>query len=158
MYSIVYLLKWCERPSLKYAAVCGLFIGLGMMTKVSAALFAVAAAITVIIKFLIDKNLKFNKVLLYALLFVAVLLPLGLWHPIRNFVFFQQPLGYVAPIPITNPLYNGDISLFSFHTHTHNTHSRKWKITLFNRVSFKRLWLIVTTNQKFSLYFESHAF
>lgn len=110
--AMLYLVKWYKSLSVKSALICGLFTGLAMMTKVSATLFAVAAAITVIIKFLIDKDLKFNKVLLHALLFVAVLLPLGLWHPIRNFVLFQQPFGYVAPIPITNPLYNGDISLF----------------------------------------------
>ncbi len=108
----LYLVKWYKAPSVKFALFCGLFTGLAMMTKVSAALFAVAAAISVIIKFLINKNLKFGTVLLHALVFAALLLPLGLWQPIRNFILFQQPLGYVAPIPITNPLYNGDISIF----------------------------------------------
>lgn len=110
--AMLYLVKWYKSPSVKFALFCGLFSGLAMMTKVSAALFAVAATLTVLIKFLTDKSLKFSKVLLHALVFVALLLPLGLWHPIRNFVLFEQPLGYVAPIPLTNPLYNGDISLF----------------------------------------------
>lgn len=112
MYSIVYLLKWCERPSLKYAAICGLFIGLGMMTKVSAALMAVVAAVTVLIKFIVDKELKFGRTLLHALVFLVILLPLGLWHPIRNYILFEQPLGYVAPIPTTSALYTGEISIF----------------------------------------------
>ncbi len=108
----LFLVKWYKSPSVKFALICGLFTGLAMMTKVSAALFAVAAALTVIFKFFIDKNLKFGTVVLHALVFVALLLPFGLWHPIRNFILFQQPLGYVAPISITNPLYNGEISIF----------------------------------------------
>ena len=107
----LFLVNWYKSPSVKFALFCGLFCGLAMMTKVSAALFAVAVAVTVIVKFLIDKDLKFSKVLLHALIFIVLLLPLGLWHPIRNFILFQQPLGYVAPIPVTNPLFNGDISL-----------------------------------------------
>lgn len=109
---MLFLIKWYKKPSVTFALFCGLFNGLAMMTKVSAAMFAAAAALTVIIKFFIDKNLKFNTVLLHALVFIVVLLPLGLWHPMRSYILFEQPLGYVAPIPITNPLYNGDISLF----------------------------------------------
>lgn len=110
MYGIVYLLEWYRKPSIKYAALCGLFIGLGMMTKVSAALMAVVAAIAVLVKFITDKELKFSKTLLHAIVFVINLLPLGLWHPIRNYLLFEQPLGYVAPIPVTSSLYTGDIS------------------------------------------------
>ena len=109
--ALLFLIKWYKSPSGKFALLCGLFAGLAMMTKVSAAIFAVAAAITVIIKFIIDKDLKFSKVLLHAVLFVALLLPLGLWHPIRNYLLFEQPLGFVAPIPVNNPLYTGDISI-----------------------------------------------
>ncbi len=112
MYGIVYLLRWYCQPTVKYAFICGLFIGLGMMTKVSAALIAVVAAVTVLIKFIIDKELKFGRMVLHALVFVAVLLPLGMWHPVRNHLLFEQPLGYVAPIPTTSALYTGEISVF----------------------------------------------
>ena len=111
MYAIVFLLKWYQKPSVKYAALCGLFAGLGMMSKVSAALIAVAIAVSVLVKFFIDKELKFGKILLHASVFAAILLPLGLWHPIRNYVLFEQPLGYVAPIPTTSALYTGEISI-----------------------------------------------
>ena len=112
MYGIVYLMKWYREPSVKYAALCGLFIGLGMMTKVSAALMAVVAAVTVLIKFIVDKELKFSRMVLHALIFVIILLPLGMWHPVRNYLLFDQPLGYVAPIPTTSSLYIGDVSVF----------------------------------------------
>ncbi len=111
MYAVVFLLKWYQSPSVKYAAFCGLFAGLGMMSKVSAALIAVAIAVSVLVKFFIDKELKFSKVLLHASVFAAILLPLGLWHPIRNYILFEQPLGYVAPIPTTSALYTGEISI-----------------------------------------------
>ncbi len=111
MYGIVYLLKWYRKPCVRFATVCGLFIGLGMMTKVSASLIAVVAAVSVVAKFIIDRQLKFGKVLLHSLVFIVILLPLGLWHPIRNYILFEQPLGYVAPIPVTNALYTGDISI-----------------------------------------------
>ncbi len=112
MLGVLYLVKWFNSQSLKLALLCGLFIGLAMMTKVSAALIAVIAAVTVIIKFIMESELKLKSVVLQACVFLAVMLPLGLWHPIRNYILFEQPLGYVAPLPITNPLYNGDISLF----------------------------------------------
>lgn len=111
MFAVLFLIKWYKTPSYRFAVWCGIFTGLAMMTKVSAALFAVAAAVSVIVKFIIDKDLKFPKVLLHAVLFAALLLPFGLWHPIRNYVLFGQPLGYVAPIPVTNPLFTGDISV-----------------------------------------------
>ena len=112
MYAIVFLLKWYREPSLKYAVLCGLFCGLSMMTKVSAALIAVVAAVSVLFKFINDKQLRFGKMFLHSACFVVILLPLGLWHPIRNYILFEQPLGYVAPIPVTSGLYTGDVSIF----------------------------------------------
>lgn len=145
----LFLVKWYKAPSAKLALFCGLFAGLAMMTKVSAALFAVAAALTVIIKFLIDKNFMFGTVLFHSLVFVVLLLLLGLWHPIRNFILFQQPLGYVAPIPITNPLYNGDISIFEriilpFSTSATGVYVDVW--TEYN------LWTYVLRNSLFGEY------
>ncbi len=110
--ALLYLIKWYKFPTLKFALLCGLFSGLAMMTKVSAAIFVVAAAVTVIFKFFTDKNLKFSKVAIHISCFLVLLLPLGFWHPIRNYILFEQPLGYVAPLSVTNPLYNGDISIF----------------------------------------------
>ncbi len=112
VYGTVYLLEWYKKPSVKYALLCGLFLGLAMCTKVSAAIFAVVAAVSVLFKFFTAKELKFTTVLLHAAVFCAVLLPLGLWHPIRNYILFQQPLGYVAPIPETSSLFTGDKSIF----------------------------------------------
>ena len=84
MSAVLFLMKWYRAPSLKYAALCGAFCGLSMMTKVSAALIAAVAAVTVIVKFIADKELKLSKTILQTAVFLVLLLPLGLWHPIRN--------------------------------------------------------------------------
>lgn len=112
MYAVVFLLKWYKKHTVLNASICGLFCGLGMMTKVSAALIAVVAAVTVFVTFILEKNKSIGSFILQAVCFLAVFLPLGLWHPIRNYLLFEQPLGYVAPIPVTNPLYTGDYSIF----------------------------------------------
>ncbi len=112
MYSVVFLLKWCKKHTILNASLCGLFCGLAMMTKVSAALIAVVAAVTVFVVFILDKNKNLGAFVLHAGCFLVAFLPLGLWHPIRNYLLFEQPLGYVAPIPVTNPLYTGDYSVF----------------------------------------------
>lgn len=112
MSGFLYLLKWYNSPSVKSAVLCGFFIGLAMMTKVSAALIAVVVAVTVIIKFIISNELRFKSLAVQTLLFLAVMLPLGLWHPIRNYILFAQPIGYVAPISVTSQLYIGGLSLF----------------------------------------------
>lgn len=49
------------------------------------------------------------KILGYIFLFGIVSLPIGLWHPIRNYIMFNQPLGGVL-IPGSS-LYIGDFSI-----------------------------------------------
>ena len=137
MYAVVFLMKWYGAPSIKYAFICGLFCGLAMCTKVSAALIAVVAAITVVIKYIGDRHsgnnsLPLGKAALQTLCFLAVLLPLGLWHPIRNYILFEQPLGYVAPIPVTSGLYTGDVSfvkrlILPFSTENFGIYVDVWK-------------------------------
>ncbi len=111
LYALIFLIKWCKNSNLINALLTGLFAGLGMMTKFSAALMVAITAVTVIVKFIKDKNLKFTKVLLHTGCYLAVVLPLGMWFAVRNNILFDQPLGYVAPLGIDNPLYTGDISL-----------------------------------------------
>lgn len=112
LYAVLYLVKWYKSPSVKTAAMCGLFTGLGMMTKFSAAMIAVSAAFAVFIKWITDKNLKFSKFILHTAVFSAFMLPLGMWYQIRNYLLFGQAIGYVAPIGTNNRLYIGDINVF----------------------------------------------
>ncbi len=110
-FAVLFLLKWWKRPSVKYSLLCGLCCGAAMMTKVSAALIVLVTAISVLIRFFFDKKFKFGHLILQVVSFLIVVIPLGFWHPVRNYILFQQPFGYVAPIPVTSSLYTGDISV-----------------------------------------------
>ena len=109
--AILFLVKWCKKKSIINAALIGLFVGFGMMTKFSAAIVAVVVAVTVIVSFILDHNKDYRAYILGTLIFLIIMLPLGLWYQIRNMIVFDQPLGYVSPISIENPLYIGDISI-----------------------------------------------
>ena len=112
MCAVYCLIIWYQGPSVKLAVICGLFCGLAMMTKVSAALIAVVIAISVIIKKASSKQFGFKCFWVQTAMFLLVFLPLGLWHPIRNYILFDQPLGYVAPISTDSQLFIGDYSVF----------------------------------------------
>lgn len=148
-YAMLYLMRWYRSPSFKSAALCGLFTGLGMMSKFSAAMIAVSAAAAVLIKFFTEKQLKFPKVLLHASAFCGIMLPLGLWYQIRNYYLFGQAIGYVAPIGTGSRLYIGDISivkrlLLPFSGELHGVYADVWNE--FN------LWQYLLRNSLFGEY------
>ena len=111
MLAFYYLLKWNSLPCYKYAIISGIFAGLGMMTKFSVAVICVVSAITVLIKNIFSKKLKFKNLLGQSISYLSFALPLGLWFQIRNMILFNQPLGYVAPISTDSALFIGDISI-----------------------------------------------
>lgn len=111
VYALLFLVKWYKKPSVWTALTCGIFTGLAMMTKFSAALVAVVAALTVLFKLFTDKGFKFGKFAAHTGCFLGTMLPLGLWYQIRNMYLFKQPLGYVAPLSTESKLYIGDMSL-----------------------------------------------
>jgi hypothetical protein len=82
-----------------------------MCTKFSVALLVPITAVVVIVKLITDKAYKFGSFFLQTGLFLAVSMPLGLWYQIRNVIKFQQPFGYIAPIPETSDLFIGDVSI-----------------------------------------------
>ena len=111
--AIYFLFKWYSKPSVKYALLIGTFTGLAMMSKFSAALIAIVAAITVLIRFASDKEYKTGAFFAQTASFLATVLPLGLWYQVRNMIKFGQPLGYVAPLSTESQLYTGNESLIS---------------------------------------------
>ncbi len=109
--ALYFLFRWYSAPSIKYAAFIGVFTGLAMMSKFSAALIAIIVAIAVLIRYATDKEYKLNAFLTQTATFLAAMLPLGLWYQVRNMIKFAQPLGYVAPLSTDSQLYTGDSSL-----------------------------------------------
>ncbi len=111
-FCLLFLIKWYKKPSLIYALACGIFAGLGMMTKFSAALVVGVCAITVFVKLFTSKSFKTSMFFKNTAVFLAATLPLGFWYQIRNYILFKQPLGYVAPISTSSKLYIGDLGFF----------------------------------------------
>jgi len=111
--AVLYLLRFWEKQSLKNALLMGIFLGLAMMTKVSAVTIApVIAGVFVLRLIKPSENRTRKSVLVNELCFGAVSIPLGMWYPIRNLIKFNQPFGYVMPIGKEHALYCGDKSFF----------------------------------------------
>ena len=128
---IYFTIKWWENHSYFNAAMIGLFTGLAMFAKLSgalAALPAVVAFIYVFINSLIKKkdatsideeevSQKTNssketlRVVLQALMILAIGLPIGLWFQIYAKIEFDQPFGFVFS-NLTSELYVGNYNFF----------------------------------------------
>mgnify|MGYP004627787559 FL=1 len=112
-YIILYLIKWNDDPNIKNTIILAIITGCAVMTKVSGAIMAVPIMYTFIKKiFEIHKTEKDKLLRLFGkfLLFGVISLPLGLWHPIRNLILFNQKIGWVL-LP-ADGLYVGQYSFF----------------------------------------------
>lgn len=97
-YIILYLIKWNDKPNIKNTIILAVITGCSVMTKISGAIMAIPIIYTFIKKIVEIYRTENNKLLgLFGkfMLFGTLSLPLGLWHPIRNLILFNQPLGGV---------------------------------------------------------------
>ena len=114
--SLLYIIRWGREHKKKDLFLLALWIGLGMMTKLSVGTVAVIAAPLML--YYLWKQYKEGyavKTLLSYVVFLLICAPLGLWHSIRNFVLFGQPIGYVLNITEyygVTTLYRGNLSLW----------------------------------------------
>lgn len=112
-YIILYLIKWNDDPNIKNTIILAIITGCAVMTKVSGAIMAVPIMYSFIKKiFEVYKAEKKKLLGLFGkfLLFGVISLPLGLWHPIRNLIMFNQKIGWVL-LP-DEGLYVGQYSVF----------------------------------------------
>lgn len=112
-YIILYLIKWNDDPNIKNTIILAIITGCAVMTKVSGAIMAVPIMYTFIKRiFEVYKVEKKNLLRLFGkfLLFGVISLPLGLWHPMRNLIMFNQKIGWVL-LPAEG-LYVGQYSIF----------------------------------------------
>ncbi len=113
MIAVLYTIRWYHNPTMKNILLLAVAIGLGMMTKVSAATVAFFTApffLIVLVQKIREKSAK--RLFGQFAAFIGVCAPLGLWYPIRNYIKFGQPLTYVSDA-LSNELYVGDHSLVS---------------------------------------------
>jgi len=96
---LIYSIRWYKEQSRKNTLILALSFGLGMMSKMSVAVFAIPSGLVMI--YVLAKSVKSHnllKTLKSLCLFAAVSIPLGLAYPIRNMIMFHQPLNYVLNV------------------------------------------------------------
>ncbi len=113
MGAILCTLKWYDNQTFFGILKIALCIGLGMMTKLTAALVAIPIAIVFLVVFI--KKLRTNGLRLFAQYFVfaVVCVPLGLWFEIKNYILYRVPITYVQEMSDTVTQYIGDQSFIS---------------------------------------------
>lgn len=116
-------LLWYRKPSMRNTLKIALLIGLGMSTKLSAALVAPAVAVIFLCGMYKYRSDIIN-ILGRLVIFAFVCFPLGLWWSIKCFVQYRMPFGYVPSLQEDSFQYIGnipvikrffDFSLFQFH-------------------------------------------
>lgn len=111
--AVLYTIKWYKNPSMRRIIITALCVGLGMMSKLSAALVAPAIAIVFIIKFIQQIIAKDVKQYIYQyIVFLIICCPLGLWWSIRNNIRYGMEFNYIARLDAEENLwqYLGDMS------------------------------------------------
>lgn len=96
--AVLTTLRWYSEPTLKRIMKISLCVGLGMMTKVSAALVAPPIALVFLIVFIRDFKSSWKKLVGQFAAFGAVCVPLGMWFPVRGLIKWGIPLNYVQEL------------------------------------------------------------
>ena len=111
MIAVLYTIRWVEAPTMKNILLIALAIGLGMMTKLSAAAVALfTAPVFIAVLFKSWREKKARRIFGQFAAFAGVCVPLGLWYPLRNMLEFGQSFGDVFTLSTTSKLYSGDYS------------------------------------------------
>ena len=106
-------LKWYKEPSMKNIIKIAFCIGLGMMSKLSAALIAIPVAQIFLIVFLRDLKGSWKKLMGQFLAFGSICVPLGMWFPVRGLIRWGIPLTYVQELPAGMDQEISDISFLN---------------------------------------------
>lgn len=115
--ALYFALKWWKgNKDLLKILLCGLCLGLGMMSKLSSATIALPIAGIFIYEFVKTLRKKegampIGKMVLQYGLFLLLCAPLGLWFQIYASVRFDQEFGYVFS-NLVKSLYTGDEPFF----------------------------------------------
>ena len=90
---------WYREPGFRRIITVAVCIGCAMMSKISAGLIAVPVGFIFLVM-LIKKKFRDSRLWLQFLSFAAVVFPLGLWFPIRNYINWKIPPTYVFDLGI----------------------------------------------------------
>lgn len=103
-------LKWQRDRRLGSIIKLALCIGLGMMTKLSAALIAPPVALVFLLTFIRHFKAEGRRLFCQFVIFAAVCLPLGLWFGVRNYLRWEVPFTYVQEMDKSELQYLGEMS------------------------------------------------
>ena len=93
---ILFTAKWLHKPTIGNIVVIALSIGLGMASKMTAALLAFPVAGVFVYRLVVSiKQKKVLSLIPGFLLFAVIVFPIGLYFPIRSYLKYGQPLTYV---------------------------------------------------------------
>ena len=114
--ALYYCLKWFKQgKSFLSMGLCALFIGLGLMTKVSSATICLPIAGLFIYQLILSirkkSEISWVKLLIQFGVFALIAIPIGFWFHIYAKVRFDQKFGYVFD-GLAGWLYTGDKSIF----------------------------------------------
>ena len=99
MGAVLCTLQWYKSPKTANILKIAVCLGLGMMTKLSAALAAFPIALVFIIVFFRSFKSSWKKLIGQFAAFMAVCFPLGMWFPLRGLIRWGIPLTYVQELP-----------------------------------------------------------
>lgn len=113
--ALYYCLKWFkEGKTYLSMALCGLFVGLGLMTKVSSATICLPIAGLFIYELVLvirkKSEMSWVKALIQFSIFAVIAIPIGFWFHIYAKVRFDQKFGHVFS-SLADWLYTGDKSI-----------------------------------------------
>lgn len=114
--AMLYTVRWYRNKSYKNTIILALAIGLGMLTKLSGAMIAFGTGF-VFLYALFTKSTggfiaNFKALWRKFVLFAAICFPLGLWWPVRCYIKYGMPLGFVPALGKNSDMYLGNYSVF----------------------------------------------
>ncbi len=109
--AIYYAILWFKKARTAHIAAAAAFLGLGMMTKLSAGIAAVAIGFLFLSRLIGDRPQR-RKFFLQFILFGAICFPLALWWGVRNEILFGLPVTYIPTLGAASHQYIGHYSLF----------------------------------------------
>ena len=109
--AFLFALRWNDKRKKTDIALAAVFMGLGMMTKLSVGIAAAGIGFIFLLRFLQNKEERKGMIAGFAI-FAAICFPLALWWGIRNAVLFGVPISYVPSLGDGSHQYIGHYSVY----------------------------------------------
>lgn len=93
---ILFTVRWLNKPTLGNIVGIAIGLGLGMASKLTAALVAFPVAGVFFYRLIVSiKDKKQFPIIFSLVIFALIVFPLGLFFPIRSYILYNQPFTYI---------------------------------------------------------------